>query len=186
MNDYKEIYRKYIEKNKNSSYYLVRTIEKFRVQYEKQIPVYEITITAKKQIQQMSIMKQYTWFKHTIENIPKGFRYMFYAEFHDSGALHMHGLIQHNTGYEIHLRQIQDIIKKKVGRTSISQVKSFNYFGYILKDQPTGLKPIVREDYGNSIIEAMDIKYFHKHNNVTYRQLEGSLDINHSLDPLDI
>ena len=70
-------------------------------------------------------------------------------EFNKNGNIHFHGLLRHTGGYEIHLRRVQQHMKKEFGRNSLSKVNSIEkYGGYILKDiQQTGIYPLIINEH---------------------------------------
>lgn len=67
------------------------------------------------------------------------------GEFHKNGNVHVHGVIYHETGYDIHYMRLLRYLKGKIGRTTITEIRNKdNWLSYMFKEaHKSGLKETV-------------------------------------------
>lgn len=84
-------------------------------------------------------------------------------EFNKNGNIHFHSLLRHTGGYEVTLRQLQQKMKSKFGRNSLSKVNNLEkYGGYIFKSlEDTHIRPYqVNPHIIDKCVSRENITYF--------------------------
>lgn len=97
----------------------------------------------------MTPEQQHKFMEKTIRNeIGEDFCFIMSYEFQKgNGNLHTHGIIKHKSNYESHLRNLQKVLKKKIGRNSLSKLREPEvWVGYLIKELATTQIPL---SYGN-------------------------------------